>query len=100
MIINLTNTADTLTIIAAGPQGLMVTDTTFLKTGSWTTDVLKHPTVFTPSPQKVTPAKSANGPGCKVKYTILGSTTVLGFKGTASNSATADPLLPENDLDQ
>lgn len=100
MIINLTSTADTFTVIAAGPSGLMVTDTTALKTGSWTTAVLKHPTVFKPSPQKLTPAKSANGPGCKVKYTIFGSTTVLGFTGTGSNSATADPALADDDLDQ
>ena len=100
MIINLTSMADTLTIIASGPSGLVVTDTTFLKTGSWTTSVLKHPTVFKPSPQKLTAAKSANGPGCKVKYTILGSTTVLGFKGTGSSSATADPVLPDDDLGQ
>jgi hypothetical protein len=100
MIIKLTSTADTLTIIAAGPQGLMVTDTTFLKAGSWTTSVLKHPTVFKPSPQKLTSAKSAKGPGCKVKYAFFGSTTVLGFKGTGSSTATADPVLPDDDLDQ
>jgi len=100
MIINLTSTADTLTLIVAGPNGLMATDTTFLKAGSWTNGVLKHPTVFKPSPQKLTSAKSASGPGCKVKYTIFGSTTVLGFHGTGSNSATADPELPDDDLDQ
>jgi hypothetical protein len=99
MIINLTSTADTMTLMAAGPDGLMVTDTTFLKVGSWTTAVLKHPGVFTPSPQNVTAAKTSGGPGCKIKYTIFGSTSVLGFKGTASNSATLDPVLPEEDLD-
>jgi hypothetical protein len=100
MIINLTSTADTLTLMVAGPNGLMATDTTFLKAGSWTNGVLKHPTVFKPSPQKLTSAKSASGPGCKVKYTIFGSTTVLGFHGTGSSSATADPELPDDDLDQ
>jgi hypothetical protein len=100
MIINLMSTADILTLIAAGPNGLMVTDTTFLKAGSWTTKVLKHPTVFKPSPQKLTSAKSAGGPGCKVKYTIFGSTTVLGFHGSGSSSATADPMLPDNDFEQ
>jgi hypothetical protein len=99
MIINLMTTADTLTLIASGPSGLVITDTTFLKAGSWTTAVLKHPTVFKPSPQKLTSASSANGPGCKVKYTIFGSTTVLGFHGTGSSSATADPVLPDIDLD-
>jgi hypothetical protein len=99
MIIKLTSTADTLTLIAAGPGGLMVTDTTFLKTGSWTTAVLKHPGVFKPTPQKLTAAKTLGGPGCKIKYTIFSITSVLGFKGTASNSATVDPVLPDEDLD-
>ena len=100
MIINLQSTADTLTLVAAGPDGLMVTDTTFLKKGSWTTDVLKHPTVFAPSPQKVTAAKTSGGPGCKIKYSIFSTTSVLGFAGTAANSATVDPILPDEDLDQ
>jgi hypothetical protein len=100
MIVRLMSTADTLTLIVAGPSGLMVTDTTFLKTGSWTTAVLKHPTVFKPSPQKLTSATTATGPGCKVKYTIFGGTTVLGFHGTGSNSATVDPVLADEDLDQ
>jgi len=100
MIINLLSTADTLTLVVAGPEGLMVTDTTYLKAGSWTTAVLKHPTVFKPSPQKLKSAKTADGPGCKVKYTIEGTATVLGFHGTGSNSATVDPVLPEEELDQ
>lgn len=100
MMIKLTSTADVLTLIAAGPDGLIVTDTTYLKAGSWTTAVLKHPGVFMPSPQKLTSATSASGPGCKVKYTIFGSTTVLGFHGTGSSSATVDPVLPEDDVDE
>jgi hypothetical protein len=89
-------------IIAGQVNGvsLMVTDTNFLKAGSWTTAVLKHPGVFSPSPQKLTAAKTAGGPGCKVKYTVFGNTSVLGFSGTALNSATVDPVLPEDDLDQ
>jgi hypothetical protein len=100
LIINLKNTADTMTVVAAGPDGLMVTDTTFLKKGSWTTDVLKHLTAFAPSPQKLTAAKTSGGSGCKIKYTIFSTTSVLGFAGTASNSATVDPILPDEDLDQ
>jgi hypothetical protein len=99
MIINLRSTADTLTLIAAGPSGLVVTDTTFLKAGSWTTTVLKHPKPFKPSPQKLTSAKNATGPGCKVKYVIVGTTTVLGFNGTGSSKVTIDPVLPDEDLD-
>jgi hypothetical protein len=103
MVINLTSTADTLTLIVAGKVdgvNLMVTDTTYLKAGSWTTGVLKHPGVFKPSPQKLTSAKTAGGPGCKIKYLVEGLTTVLGFSGTASNSATEDPVLPNEDTDQ
>jgi len=100
MIINLTSTADTLTLILTGPESAVVTDTTYLKANSWTTAVLKHPGVFSPSPQKLTSATTASGPGCKVKYTIFGSTTVLGFHGTGSSSATVDPVLPYEDLDE
>jgi hypothetical protein len=100
MTINLMSTADTLTLILKGPDGAVVTDTTFLKTGSWTTVVLKHPAVFKPSPQTLKTATTAGGPGCKVKYTVFGSTTVLGFHGTGSSSATVDPVLPDEDLDQ
>jgi hypothetical protein len=103
MVINLLSTADTLTLIIAGKVegfSLMVTDTSYLQVGSWTTAVLKHPGVFSPSPQKLTAAKTSGGPGSKIKYTALGSTSVLGFAGTASNTATTDPVLPEEDLDQ
>jgi|HubBroStandDraft_6_1064221.scaffolds.fasta_scaffold12392_2 hypothetical protein len=100
MIINLMSTADTLTLILNGPDSAVVTDTTFLKTGSWTTAVLKHPGVFKPSPQTLKTATTAGGPGCKVKYTVFGSTTVLGFHGTGSSSATVDPVLPDEELDQ
>jgi hypothetical protein len=100
MIINLTSSADTLTLVVMGPSGLQVTDTTFLQAGSWTKGVLKHPAVFNPSPQSLTPAKTAGGPGCKIKYTVFGSTTVLGFTGTGSSKASVDPLLLDDDLDQ
>jgi hypothetical protein len=100
MIVSLLSTADTLTLVVAGPDGLMATDTTFLKVGSWTAAVLKHPTTFKPTPQKLKSATTAGGPGCKLKYTIFGAATVLGFHGTGSNSATVDPLLADDDLDQ
>jgi len=100
MTIKLTSTADTMTLVAAGPEGLMITDTTFLKAGSWTSAVLQHPMPFAPSPQKVKSAKTSTGPGCKVKYTVIGLTTVLGFHGTASNKDAVDPVLPDEELDQ
>jgi hypothetical protein len=100
MTIKLTSTADTLTLVASGPEGLMLTDTTYLKAGSWTNAVLKHPTPFAPSPQKVKSARTSGGPGCKVKYTVIGTTTVLGFHGTASNKDAVDPVLSDEELDQ
>jgi hypothetical protein len=101
MIIKLASTADTLTFIVTDTKnGLVVTDTNFLKAGSWTTAVLKHPGVFKPSPQALKSATTAGGPDCKVKYTIFGLTTVLGFHGMGSSGATADPVLPDEDLDQ
>ena len=87
MVINLTSTADTLTFIIAGKVdgvSLMVTDTSYLKAGSWTTAVLKHPGVFSPSPQKLTAAKTAGGPGSKIKYT--------GFWKYIRSRASAEPL--------
>jgi hypothetical protein len=99
MSISLTKSADILTVIFAGKDAKF-TDTTFLKPDSWTTAVLKHPGVFTPSPQDVTSAKTAGGPGCQVLYTVDGTTTVLGFSGTASNSDPADPVLPDFDPNQ
>jgi hypothetical protein len=94
MVVDLTSKADILTLTAAGPDGLVATDTTSLKPNSWNTGILQHPTVFKPSPQKLTAAKSADGAGSKIKYTIDSLTTVLGFSGTASNKATEDPILP------
>ena len=94
MTITLGSSADILTLKAAGPDGLMLTDTSYLKTGSWTTAVLKHPTTFKPSPQTLTPAKTANGAGSKLSYTIFGGTTVLGFSGTISNKDAMDLVLP------
>jgi len=98
MTINLTSTADILTLVVTDRKtGLVVTDTTFLQAGSWTTAVLKHPGVFKPSPQKLTSATNANGPGCKVKYTIFGSSTVLGFNGTGASTSNIDPVLPDDE---
>lgn len=56
-----------------------------------------HPPPFSPSPQTLTAATTASGPGSKIKYTFLGSTTVLGLNGTASDSTALDPVLPDDD---
>ena len=89
MTVKLTSTADILTLKATGPDNLQVTGLAYLQSGSWTNAVLKHPATFTPSPQKLTAAKTANGPGSKVSYTIFGSTTVLGLNGNASSKDAA-----------
>jgi hypothetical protein len=102
MTITLTGKADILALVLAisvDGQDVVITDTTYLAKGSWPMTVLKHPTVFSPSPQELKAAKTADGPGCKLKYTIDGSATVLGLSGNASSSSSADPVLPD-DVDQ
>jgi len=101
MIVTLTNSADILTLIASGSIdgfNFQVTGTAYLQPHSWTNNVLKHPTTFSPSPQNLTAAKKANGPGSKVKYTVQGlGSTVLGLSGSASNGDPADWLLYDED---
>jgi len=87
MVITLAESADVVTLSGSFSQyDIQVTGTGYLKAGSWTKSVLKHPTTFHPSPQKLKSAKTSNGPGSKVEYTFSGSATVLGFTGTASCS--------------
>jgi hypothetical protein len=62
-----------------------VRGTIFLEPGSWNKTVLKHMTAFSPSPQNLTAAASATGPGSKLEYNF-GGATVLGLTGTASSS--------------
>jgi len=97
MIVKLTSSADILTLDASGPDGLKLTAIAYLQAGSWTKSVLTHPTTFSPSPQNLTAAKTANGPGSKLEYTISGLKTILGLSGTASNSDSADDLLYSED---
>jgi hypothetical protein len=92
MVVKLRNSADILTLNARGPEDLKITGIAYLQPDSWTKSVLKHPTTFSPSPQTLTAAENANGPGSKVKYTIDGSTTVLGLSGAISCSDDEDWL--------
>jgi hypothetical protein len=62
-----------------------VVGTASLAKGSLTAAVTKHPHKFTPSPQTLTAAVVAGGPGTQIEYTALGSSTVLGLSGSASN---------------
>ncbi len=86
------------TFPAAGPDTLVFTatisvdhikgtvvGTASLAEGSVKGSVTKHPAKFTPSPQSLTAAIAAGGPGTQIKYTALGGSTVLGLSGTASN---------------
>lgn len=85
MTINLSSTADTITVNADGPLGSIITAKAYLAPGSWPQSVVKHPTAFSPSPQNLTPAASAMSTGSKITYKVLGSTSTLGLAGTASN---------------
>ncbi len=75
----------TASIMVDGLKGTVV-GTASLAKGSFKGAVTKHPTKFTPSPQTLTAATKAGGPGSQIKYSnaLLGS-TVLGLAGTASN---------------
>jgi hypothetical protein len=81
-------------VLAAKVEKLGITatleGTATLKKGSFHSSVLTHPAPFQPTPQDLTAAATASGPGSKVQYTALGDTTVLGLTGTASDSAAAD----------
>jgi hypothetical protein len=74
-----------------------VSGTAVLKKGSFPASVLTHPTTFQPTPQHLTAATTASGTGSKVQYTALGSTTILGLTGSASDSAAADAVIPDDD---
>jgi carbon monoxide dehydrogenase subunit G len=91
---------DTIVLTATVKESgvpVTVVGTAALQHGSFPSSVLTHPAPFSPSPQTLTAATSATGPGSKIKYTFLGSTTVLGFSGSASDSAALDPVLPDDD---
>jgi hypothetical protein len=90
MTVKLTAKADILTFkssVTIDGYKVMITDTSSLQPGSWTSAVLEHPAVFTPTPQDLT------SPTSKFKYTVFGETTVLGVTGTASNSDAADSAI-------
>lgn len=84
---------------AEGTISVTVSGRASLKHGSFTSAVLVHPTPF-PGPQQLTAATSPTGAGSKLTYTILGSSSSLGFSGKASDTAAADPVLPYDEADQ
>jgi len=85
--IQLESTADILELEYLGQKGTIDKLTAYLAPGSWTTAILMHPTVFSPSPQPVTAATTAGGPGTQLKYADSGIVTVLGLGGAISNSS-------------
>jgi hypothetical protein len=102
-----------ITLPAQGPDVLMVSAngkelgltlsvllTADFRHGSFPASVLVHPTGFSPTPQTLTAATSTTTLGSKLQYTVLGTTTVLGFSGTAGDKASQDPFLPEDNSDQ
>ena len=83
MIVKLGKKADLLALkanITVLGQKVNVTDVSAFQSGSWTTGVLQHPALFSPSPQNLTE------PSSTFTYTVFGETTVLGVTGTAANS--------------
>jgi hypothetical protein len=88
---------DTLTFNAAAPLNTKVTVKVSLAKGSFPLSALSNPAAFSPSPQTFPSATTATGPGSKATYTALGSTTILGLTGTASDSSAADIVLDEDD---
>lgn len=93
MKVSLGTTYDVL-VLAAKVEKFGVTATVVgtaaLKKGSFHSSVLTHPTTFQPTPQDLTAAATAGGPGSKLQYTAFGETTILGLSGSASDSAAAD----------
>jgi hypothetical protein len=85
MTIKLTSTADILKVTADGPLGSVITGTAYLAAGSWPHAVFQHPSAFSPSSQNLTPATTLGGPGSTIKYTFLGSDSILGLTGTGTD---------------
>lgn len=89
-------TYDSLVLTGPGPLGSVITTTSTLKKGSWTSAILTHPAPFTPSPQNQNPSDS------KLRYTspFCSATTVLGVTGHLSNHQAAAVAPAFDTLDQ
>ncbi len=75
----------TATVSVSGLNGTVV-GTAQLAKRSFTSAVKTHPTKFAPTPQTLTAATVANGPGSQVKYSVpLFGSTILGLSGSATN---------------
>jgi len=95
MAISLSGAADVLTVIYNSRDNTVTTLTAYLAPGSWNSAVFMHPLPFAPSPQTLTAATVAGGPGTQLKYSRLGAGTVVGMAGTASNSAPTSVVVPD-----
>ena len=98
MKITLTPSADILTVVFYSQQNTITTFKAFLSPGSWPTSVYMTPLPFSPSPQMLTGATVAAGPGSEVIYKYGETTTILGLTGTASNSVAPALPIPLADL--
>ena len=86
LTITLGPAADTLSVLYSGQNGTQTRFEATLAPGSFSTAVLTHPEPFSPTPQNLTAAMGAAGPGSKLSYAYSGTLTVLGLDGSISNS--------------
>jgi hypothetical protein len=96
MSVHLSSAADVLSIVYNSRDNTVTVVTAYLAAGSWNSFILMHPVPFSPSPQTLTSATVAGGPGTQLRYTTNnGAVTVVGMAGTASNSAPTNPVVPD-----
>jgi len=93
MAIKLGANGDTISVVFRSQDNTESRFEAELAPGSFSTSVLMHPTPFSPSPQNLTPATSAAGPGSQFWYREGTAFTVLGLTGSISNSAAQAPNL-------
>lgn len=90
--VKLTPTADVLTIAYSDQSSTGYILTASLAAGSWNRMVLFHPLPFSPTPQLLTAATTAGGPGSEFTYRVSGGTmNVLGLNGSASSGDVPPP---------
>ena len=86
MTISLSAAGDTLIVVYDSENGTATRFVATLAPGSFSRAVLMHPEPFSPSPQHLTPAVSAGGPGSQLWYSDAGALTVLGLSGSISSA--------------
>ena len=82
MVVKLGSKSDVLTVKAKLDilgHAVTLSDVSALQSGSWTSAVLQHPALFSPSPQDL------SEPASTLTYSVFGETTVLGVSGSVAN---------------